>query len=403
MRVFNACCKVIRRRAAALLIYLVIFLTLSIVLTSFSTSENSTDFSGTKTKVAVINRDGESGLVKGLKGYLSENAEIIPLEDQKEEMQDALFNDAVDYILIIPQGFSKDFAAGGNMTLQQAAYPNGATGYYTDMMVNQYLNTARLYRSSIPDMDDAELAAAVAEDLSQKAEVAKKTYNVEKPIDEGFEIYFRMMGYILTVMLIMGVSTVMMVFNRPDLRRRNLCAPVRLRSVNFQLAMGAGVLGLISWGFLVLFGFLIYGGKVAGCDGRLIALCILNSFVLMIVCLSIAFLASVFTKSANMQNAVGNFVALALSFLGGAFVPLELLGNSVLAVAHFVPTFWYTSALGEIVSLSSFSTETLSPIFMDMLIQLGFAAALFCVAMVISRVVQQNAGNIMQTRTEMAS
>ena len=102
----------------------------------------------------------------------------------------------------------------------------------------------------------------------------------------------------------------------------------------------------------------------------------------MIVCLSIAFVASVLTKSANMQNAVGNFVALALSFLGGAFVPLELLGYSVLAVAHFVPTFWYTSALGEIVSLSSFSAETLSPIFMDMLIQLGFAAALFCVATV---------------------
>ena len=54
MRVFNACCKVIRRRASALLIYLVIFLTLSIVLTSFSTSENSTDFSGTKTKEMCI-------------------------------------------------------------------------------------------------------------------------------------------------------------------------------------------------------------------------------------------------------------------------------------------------------------------------------------------------------------
>mgnify|MGYP000570967584 FL=1 len=73
-------------------------------------------------------------------------------------------------------------------------------------------------------------------DASVQAEVEKKSFLESQPIDESFQVYFRTLPYYHDGGLILAVTTVMMVFNKPDLRMRNLCAPVKLRHVNLQLA-----------------------------------------------------------------------------------------------------------------------------------------------------------------------
>ena len=58
----------------------------------------------------------------------------------------------MDYILIVPQGFTDDFLNGGTMQLQQAAVPDGAAGVYTDQLVNQYLRLLTSYRTLDPSL-----------------------------------------------------------------------------------------------------------------------------------------------------------------------------------------------------------------------------------------------------------
>lgn len=301
MKVFNACALVIRRRYAAFLIYLVIFTALSVVMTSMSVQQNDQTFNRTKTAVAVVDRDGGSPLSQGVIAYLAQNADLKELPDDKEALQDALFFRQVSYILVIPAGFSADFAAGGSMRVEQTAVPGSASGTYMNRLVEQYLSAARLYQTALPGLSEAQRLAAVSEDLKVQAPVEKKRFGDSAPVDETFAIYYRMMGYILMVLLVLTVSNVMMVFNRPDLRMRNLCAPIRPRTMNLQLSLCTGLVGAAFWCLTVIIGFLIYGGRLGGADPRTVLLMIGNSFVYLIVALSLSFLVSLFIRGAMFK------------------------------------------------------------------------------------------------------
>ena len=234
MKVFNLCAKVTKRHLVSLGVYLGIFAVLAVMLTAFNNTSQSLSFEAVRPSAAIVNRDGESALVRGLEDFLAGYADMVKLEDDREALQDARFFDAVDYILIIPQGFAKDFPRAE--ALWRNTRFTSAEGRYADLLVNRYLSAARAYRQAAPELSEEELLEAVKADASVQAEVEKKSFLESQPIDESFQVYFRTLPYIMMAVLILAVTTVMMVFNKPDLRMRNLCAPVKLRHVNLQLA-----------------------------------------------------------------------------------------------------------------------------------------------------------------------
>ena len=115
-----------------------------------------------------------------------------------------------------------------------------------------------------------------------------------------------------------------------------------------------------------------------------------------------AFLLGNFVKDGGGQNIAANFISLGLSFLGGSFVPLELLGDSVLQVARYTPSYWYNHAVEAISGLVRFDSQALGPVFISMAIQTGFAAAVFSVALVISKFRRQRTEGFASVKTEMA-
>ena len=400
MKVFNLCAKVTKRHLVSLGVYLGIFAVLAVMLTAFNNTSQSLSFEAVRPSAAIVNRDGESALVRGLEDFLAGYADMVKLEDDREALQDARFFDAVDYILIIPQGFAKDFSQGGG-TLEKNTRFTSAEGRYADLLVNRYLSAARAYRQAA-ELSEEELLEAVKADASVQAEVEKKSFLESQPIDESFQVYFRTLPYIMMAVLILAVTTVMMVFNKPDLRMRNLCAPVKLRHVNLQLALYNVCLGGVAWLVLCAMAFLFYGGRIQGTDVRLVLLILLNSICYLFVCLSVAFLLGNFVKDGGGQNIAANFISLGLSFLGGSFVPLELLGDSVLQVARYTPSYWYNHAVEAISGLVRFDSQALGPVFISMAIQTGFAAAVFSVALVISKFRRQRTEGFASVKTEMA-
>ena len=52
---------------------------------------------------------------------------------------------------------------------------------------------------------------------------------------------------------------------------------------------------------------------------------------------------------------ITNVVSLSLSFLGGVFVPLEVMGENVKAVSRFLPTYWYSTAVNAITDGKGFA------------------------------------------------
>jgi ABC-2 type transport system permease protein len=155
------------------------------------------------------------------------------------------------------------------------------------------------------------------------------------------------------------------------------------------------------WFVLNAAGFVMYGSKLGGTDAKIIALIVLNTFVFTIVAAAMASLACSFVRGPNSQNAVANSLSLVLSFVGGVFVPLEMLGENLLAVARFTPAYWYVTALERICSLNSFRGGALAPIWQAMLLQLAFAAALFCVALAVAKHLNESESSFRSANTEL--
>jgi ABC-type multidrug transport system permease subunit len=128
---------------------------------------------------------------------------------------------------------------------------------------------------------------------------------------------------------------------------------------------------------------------------------LLNSFVITIFALALAALASNFVNSSNAQNAAANIMTLALCFLGGVFVPRYMLSDGILAVSQFLPTYWNVIALERATELTSFDTSAMAPFWQAVMIQLTFAAAVFCLSLLVGKHINQSERFVNSVRTEL--
>jgi len=227
----------------------------------------------------------------------------------------------------------------------------------------------------------------IARDLSVQTEVSYRTYGKTLDMLESMTFSFNYSAYVLLSLLILGFSSFMLVYNQPDLRKRNLCSPIPLRSQNSQILLGNLVYALLCWAVMMGLNFMLFGKAVFAQQVFIFAL---NALVFTVVCLSLGFLIGSVTRSRTVQAAINNAVTLGMSFIGGVFVPQFLLGKTVLSIAQFTPTYWYVRANNEAGQLSRLTIETLSPILGYMGIQLGLAVAILAVALVIIKQNQQS-------------
>ena len=401
MKVFEACLLIIKRHYLTFLIYFTIFIGLSVIISTLTADNFTPDFSAMKPNFTVVNRDADSPLTGGLISYLRENGNEIAIRDDKGALQDATFFHATDYIIIIPQGFRESFLSGEPLTPETVKTTDTALGYYADSLVNQYLNQARLYLAAGAGFSEEALVTAVLSDLSLQAVAVKKHFGTIAPIDRNFLMYSQMQCYILLVLVILCVTNITMVFKRTDLRMRNLCSPIKPLSMSSRQILCSAILGVLAWLLTTVTGLILYSSKLEAVDNRVLALIMLNSLIFTVVALALAALSGTFVRNPNAQNAVTNILALGMCFLGGVFVPASMLGEGVLTVARFLPTYWCMEALEQISALTSFEAGALQPVWQAMLIQLSFAGAFFCVTLVLSKYLNRSERSFGSTRSEL--
>jgi len=116
-----------------------------------------------------------------------------------------------------------------------------------------------------------------------------------------------------------------------------------------------------------------------------------NATVFALTALSLSYLVGITVKSRKAVAALSTALSLSLAFISGMFVPQEYLGDSVLKVASFTPTYWYIKANNSIMNITNFKWDNISGIIAMMAIQLGFAAAIISIAMVVSKRKSQQA------------
>lgn len=401
MKVFKASLLILKRRAAQVALYFVIFTAMFIVIASFSSEQVQTDFSAVRPNFTVVNRDQETPLTDGLLEFLRERGTEKAFPDEKKTLQDAVFYQATNYILIIPEGFDEAAWSGSPMSMETVSPAGTGKSYYLDSLINQYWSFVNTYHKAAPDLDRETVSRMAAESLALEAPVETVRFSESQPVGELYEAYNRVQSYILMVLTLLSVSSITMSFRRPDLRMRNLCAPTTARQKNLGLFLYCALVGFAAWFFTTLAGFLVSLPTLAGTDGRLIALLFVNGFLYTLVALSISMLLNYFINNPNTQNAIANFLSLALSFLGGAFVPLEFLSAGLRSASRFTPVYWYSQAVSDICDLTLINKETLAPVWRSFAMELAFAAAILCLALAVGKSKNKAENSFGSTRTEL--
>lgn len=373
--------KVIKKNLPSLFIYIMIFMTIAVLMTKLFGSATTENFQDTKSGVAFFDSDN-TALTNGLKASLSSSANFVNIKDDNTALCDALFFHNVDYIVRIPKGFTQKFLSGGNAEIYKTEGQVENSGVNMNLALNRYLTTARLYLKTLPGISQDQLVKYVDDSVSQQTGVTTKTYGTKTGGMTAAYDFFTYLAYITVVIIFMGVSSIMMSFNGTDLKRRNLVSPMKPSSMSLQIFAGHFIFMLAVCLCGIALSLAVCGTGIIGAE---FALMCLNLLTLSLACLSISFLIGNAVKNRGAQNGICNVLSLALAFIGGIFVPQSLLSSSMLAVAHFTPTYWYVKAINDISGLSSFRYSSLAPIINSMLIQFGFAAAIFAVAMAITR------------------
>jgi ABC-2 type transport system permease protein len=383
MQVFKAYFKVMRGSAISLAISLSVFMGLAVLFSFIAPKTAISSFEPTKIPVAVINRDGDAELAQGLVDYLAGTGRLVSYPDDEERLQDALFYRKVEYIAIIPSGFSDAFMSGEDCAIRKVIVPDSTSSYYVDMSIDKFLNTVRLHRLYGGEKDEVQLVAAAMADLAVDTPVTMRSSGRVHDSPEPYSYYYAYCAYALLAMIMTGVSSIMIAFNEKDLYMRNLCAPLPKRSMRLQLAAGHGVFALGCWGILVLGSIILHGKSLL--SSGLTGLYALNTLAFAVVCAGIGFLVGSSVKSYGAQAGAMNVIAMGMSFLGGVFVPQSIMSKQVLAVAKFLPSYWFILANDAIGGLSRFTGDSLRPIYGSILIQLGFAIAIFSVTLFLSK------------------
>lgn len=379
MQVFRAFFKTVKRQSSSLLIYFGIFLALTILLSKNGETQQETTFKAAKVNIAVIDRDN-TVLSKSLYDYIDANQTIVTIKDDKNTMADELFYRNVEYILIINQGFESNIKAGNcENIIENIKVPQSISGQFVDNQVDQYLSTLSTYVASGYTVDQA--AASAQKTAALNTDVSLHTANETTSDHSSTYYFFTYVPYILICMLTVGLGAILITFRKYDLNSRIQCSSLTVTQRNVSLAVSSLLFSLACWGLFMILAVVMYSKDIFSVKG---ALYIANSLIFLLVAMSITYLISYFVHNSSTLNMASNVIGLGLSFLGGIFVPLQYMSDSVVAFSKFLPTYWYVKA-SEVIDTYSGSSEQLSKVLSYYGIEFIFALALFSAALAASK------------------
>lgn len=366
MTVFKNYFKVAKKWFPMILIYTLIFVGIATI-TSTSKAQSNQMFEASETNIALINHDQETKLTQAFTQYIKDNAHFVEIEDNEGELRDALFFRKVDYIMIIPHNFTKDFLNDKNVKIKTMEVPDSYSAIYSKTLMNRYFNTAKLYLKAHISQDN--MIKHIQNDLQVHSDIEMESGIQNSQINDVASFY-NFSNYTLLAIIIVVTSMVMLSFCDDKIMKRNMISKVSYQSFHRQLLLANIIMAYGVWLIYVIASFCLYQEIMLTHHGLLL---ILNSFVFVIAVLVLSFLLTTLTNNKQIIDGISTVIGLGTSFIAGAFVPQEYLADFVLNISKLTPSYWFISNNNMIAKLSSFSWDNLRPILENMGIVLGFA------------------------------
>ncbi len=379
MQVFKTFMKITLKKLPAAMIYIGVFLTISIIMANMGGDD--TNFSDTKLDICVMDEDN-SDASRALKSFIEDKHDTIEVRNDEESILDAIYYNTVDYVLVIKEGYSEKISQGGTEGLfLNYTKPGSFSDTFFNTTLERYTGTVSALIAGGNDISEA--TAQADKILSDETEVTINTFakKNDASYSEQFSYYFQYMPYVLLAIFISLLVPVMLVINGKEVRNRTNCSKLTTMSFSMQIFLGTAVIVLAVWAVFIFVGFILNGFEISGRIGY----AVLNSFVFTLVSAGIALVVSSLSPSEKAINMIGNVVSLGMSFLCGIFVPLSILGDSVINISRFLPAYWYVRANNMLAGISE-EPFAVGEYFKYLGVEMLFAVILFVLVILIFRI-----------------
>ncbi len=385
MTAFKTFFKILNKNKFIVIMYTVILIAFGGF--NMQTSDSSINFTASKPDILVVNNDEEKGITKDLIDYIKGNSEAVNIADNEEARNDALFYREVHYIVYIPENYNEDFLNGKNVNLEIKTCDT-AESSFAEMLVSRYIRTANSYREIYKDENgkiskenEEKLISKINDTLSKNTEV-EITSKLDTNSLSKATFYYNFVNYSILAALVYVVSLILSSFRNKKIQRRINVSSTTYRKINRELLMANIMFSLWLWGIYVLLSFVLIGKIMFTIQG---ALYIINSFIFTMCAATIALLIGSIVSNKNAINGIVNVIALGSSFLCGAFVPMQWLPDTVLKIAHILPSFYYISTNEKIATLENIDVSSLKEIIPNMAVMVCFAIIFVILSNAVSR------------------
>ena len=376
MIVFKTFLKILNKNKFIIILYTVFLIGFGGF--NMQTSDNSTNFVASKPDIMIVNYDEEKGITKDLIKYITDNSNIIELNNNEEAINDGLFYRDVNYVIYIPENYSEDFMDGKNPEINIKSTGDYQSSF-AEMLLSRYIKVANIYQKSIKNED--ELTSKINETLSKQSEV-EITSKLDTESLAKATFYYNFASYSILACLVYVICLVLSSFKDIKIQKRTIISSTDYRKLNRQLLLSKSLFSIILWGVYVALSFVLIGDVMFSNQGIIY---LINSFIFTMCATAIALFIGNLVSNKNAINGIVNVIALGSSFLCGAFVPMEWLPDGVLKIAHILPSYYYISSNESLKTLEVFNLETMQPIITNMIVILGFSIIFIILTNIVSK------------------
>ena len=395
MNVFKLAAKIIARHWNYLLIYTVALGTMAILGSGAIQAAPANEFANDAPKVAIIDRDN-SALSTALKDFALKDAVEVPIEDSTFALQDAAAKDFASYVLIIPEGFQRDFleaAREGNNApaLETVVSYQGARGALMDRRVKSFVQSMYGFAAVDSSATATEVAGSATEACGNETPVELLPVESEG-LSAKYVNFASFSSYALFTSSAIFIAVGLASLRRPEMRRRLTVGPVRSSSYGTQVGLACVLASIAIWALISVAGLAVFDPLGAGATLASVAVVVVGQLGIALIGAAVGFLLWQLSASDSVANGVGNIVGLACSFFSGTWIPLSVAGEGVRIAAAFTPFYWATQAMVSVSQAAQVTSDLLIQAAGEVSVTFLWAAAIALVAIALGRARLREAG-----------
>lgn len=350
--------------------YIIIFFIIAVI-NSTDSDEREVSFTETKLNVGIVDKEN-SQLSKGLRKYIESKNNVVDTREDESFIREQIFLEIADAVIIIPEGFD-DKVINKEESVIIYTDERKPQSIQIHNQVNKYLSFANItYGDGVFDLEDVDSALKETVEVDVIDKVGKSNNN--KAVD-WFRNYFNYTGYIILAVYISAIGLVMSDFTDSNIEMRRKISSKRFLHYNMEIYLGQLTIASITTLIFIL-GSIILMGKYLG--EVQFAKYVVNLIVFSVAALCLTFLVNNITRNKYAINAISAVLSLGTSFISGIIVPQEVLGEKVLMVAKFFPSYYF-------VRVNDRTISSLLDIRNELFMQLLFAAAFLLIGLIFSK------------------